>query len=519
MSTGKPRKPRKPKSVEEHEATAQARAKTRGRVVIPKASLSKLARALSAAKHKEAHRLLITSNGINHLVFVLGDPRSVGEVLVNAWVEGNKCKFSVEVDATEFLRELKKHSKRGDAFLWPVKMAKGGLTLRVGDNLADVGVAAEASDREPVKLSAENAPLRIDERTFDCMKWVSLAMSMDPTRFHLNGVLYDSETIVATDGHRLHLAQDVFPGSPLERKPGGILAGRALKSLLGALGALGKDADLYTCEKYAVVVMPNAVSENVPLRLQVTLPFIDSQFPPYQQVIPTKEEFRVTLGTVETREAFKRIAKSKTEDGVLFVSQRTSVVTAYKKGGTFDETIEIPALSVYGKPWALCVDPKYAAQALGGMNGSQCDVAHDGERGPMLLLDQEPKWQSTRLAVIMPRNQGDVLSGVSKHLGLSESQLKRTLKATPTVPEPGALRSYAHQSETAHGPAPAASKATKPKPTKPKPKPRHKQKTGQGNGAAAKLSAEIAAKRSAAAKKAWETRRKMAEARATGAQP
>lgn len=38
----------------------------------------------------------------------------------------------------------------------------------------------------------------------DAFKWVMLAQSKEETRYYLNGVYFDTDTIIATDGHRLH---------------------------------------------------------------------------------------------------------------------------------------------------------------------------------------------------------------------------------------------------------------------------------------------------------------------------
>lgn len=44
----------------------------------------------------------------------------------------------------------------------------------------------------------------------DAFKWVMLAQSKEETRYYLNGVYFDKDTIVATDGHRLHsFAHDI----------------------------------------------------------------------------------------------------------------------------------------------------------------------------------------------------------------------------------------------------------------------------------------------------------------------
>ena len=54
----------------------------------------------------------------------------------------------------------------------------------------------------------------------DAFKWVMLAQSKEETRYYLNGVYFDKDTIVATDGHRLHsFKHDVQWGRDDEQAP------------------------------------------------------------------------------------------------------------------------------------------------------------------------------------------------------------------------------------------------------------------------------------------------------------
>lgn len=54
----------------------------------------------------------------------------------------------------------------------------------------------------------------------DAFKWVMLAASKEETRYYLNGVYFDKDTIVATDGHRLHsFAHEIKWGREEEAKP------------------------------------------------------------------------------------------------------------------------------------------------------------------------------------------------------------------------------------------------------------------------------------------------------------
>lgn len=57
----------------------------------------------------------------------------------------------------------------------------------------------------PYDLGARLTRVSLDYGTFiDYFKFVGAAMSKEQMRYYLNGIAFDSDTIVATDGHRLH---------------------------------------------------------------------------------------------------------------------------------------------------------------------------------------------------------------------------------------------------------------------------------------------------------------------------
>ena len=62
---------------------------------------------------------------------------------------------------------------------------------------------------------------------------VLAAASKDETRYNLNGVLFESERLVATDGHRLHMVD----GDKTTQETPVIIAYESCKRILQAMGA------------------------------------------------------------------------------------------------------------------------------------------------------------------------------------------------------------------------------------------------------------------------------------------
>jgi DNA polymerase III sliding clamp (beta) subunit (PCNA family) len=110
------------------------------------------------------------------------------------------------------------------------------------------------------------------------------AISNDPTRFHLGGIYMGDDHMVATDGHRLHIARNIasFPGGAV------ILPSDAIAGLRAAI----KQADapwLMARHKKDGTELVQFHVEGVLLDVLITSRCIEGQFPPWDAVCPTHE--------------------------------------------------------------------------------------------------------------------------------------------------------------------------------------------------------------------------------------
>ncbi len=136
----------------------------------------------------------------------------------------------------------------------------------------------------------------------------AFAVSSDETRYNLNGVFFEPVAgtirMVATDGHRLALAEEKLDGD-FKLKKGVILPKKGLyelRKLLAEVGEGGEEkpqGDLGFVESSAIFRRPGVV---------LVMRLIEGVFPDYRQVIPKAGEKVVTLGRQRFLDTLRRVS-------------------------------------------------------------------------------------------------------------------------------------------------------------------------------------------------------------------
>ncbi len=132
----------------------------------------------------------------------------------------------------------------------------------------------------------------------------SFAVSTDATRYHLNGVFFETldsglMRMTATDGHRLSFEdQEVFKKTP-EFKRGIIIPKKGLTELGKMLTEAGDTLGLAFERGYVF-----ARNEGTYLFIRL----IEGEYPPYQQVIPKAADRLVQIHREELSSALKRVS-------------------------------------------------------------------------------------------------------------------------------------------------------------------------------------------------------------------
>ncbi len=145
-------------------------------------------------------------------------------------------------------------------------------------------------------------------RLLDLVEKTAFAVSSDETRYNLNGVFFEPSggkiRLVATDGHRLSLAEDDVEGE-FKLKKGVILPKKGLfelKKLLAEAAESGEEkpaGDLGFVESSAIFRRPGVV---------LVMRLIEGMFPDYRQVIPKAGEKVVHLGRQRFLETLRRVS-------------------------------------------------------------------------------------------------------------------------------------------------------------------------------------------------------------------
>lgn len=207
-------------------------------------------------------------------------------------------------------------------------------------------------------------------RLTEGLEYISTAISNDETRFHLNGILLaENGDMVSTDGHRLHLySYHYLDDGPAEffgaDKASTIVPKQHVKMIESAIKACGGDkAEVYSRRgvQSAGRYMQFVVDGNG-LSFKITFKLIDSQFPPYQAVIPKGNTARATVNVLEFTAATKLLDKMMKDSYHKTVEIRLNG-QLHLKGGGVTESLEAPYEGEGFDYGELGANSKYLAEA------------------------------------------------------------------------------------------------------------------------------------------------------------
>jgi DNA polymerase III subunit beta len=214
----------------------------------------------------------------------------------------------------------------------------------------------------------------------------------DETRFHLNGVLFESDgaraRMVSTDGHRLSKVERNLSGAP-QLPTGIIIPKKGVVEIKRVLEGTSKSG--------LGVKAPYVFVRGDDMTLAVKL--IESQFPPYEQVIPKEHSKELVIDRQQLLGALKRAQLMSSETrGVKFsVSDDNLVITSDNPDiGEVREEIEA---QYKGESVSIGFNPKYVIELLSQMATDQVILALNGELDPGLV---KPFSDDDYLGVVMP---------------------------------------------------------------------------------------------------------------------
>lgn len=283
-----------------------------------------------------------------------------------------------------------------DALKAAAKATKGNtVTLDAsakGTLLADMGPLGSARfptfkvedlPKSPPPVAPDAERIEWDAEAYHgAMAYVLPAVCLDVTRFQLNGVCLVDGHAIATDGHRLHLA----PIASFAKET--ILSLDAVKLLTAITAKKGPIAAWRAGQQ--ITITDGA--------FRVVTRAIDSQFPPYEQVIPKDKSaaFYVDLSAAPARAFFQSSVKHAEARGVrLGVNGAIKLVAENAEGGSFVAEFQPIYTNHEGPDYVIGFDPRYIVDAL-KVEGDVRVRFGENELDPIKVTS------GARVAVIMP---------------------------------------------------------------------------------------------------------------------
>jgi DNA polymerase-3 subunit beta len=219
------------------------------------------------------------------------------------------------------------------------------------------------------------------------------SVSSDETRFHLNGVLFESDgtlaRMVSTDGHRLSKVERPLPGGP-KLSAGVIIPKKGVLEIKRALDGASGACQIAVMTPY-VFVTARSVSLAVKL--------IDAQFPPYEQVVPTGNDNIVEIDRAQLVESLKRAQLMSSDTRGVKVAVSAGALQITGDNPELGEVKEELAVVYQGEPISVGFNPRYVIDLLSHIANPEISLELAGELDPVLI---RPKGDASYLGVVMP---------------------------------------------------------------------------------------------------------------------
>jgi DNA polymerase-3 subunit beta len=218
----------------------------------------------------------------------------------------------------------------------------------------------------------------------------------DETRYHLNGVLFESNGTVArmvsTDGHRLSKVERQLAGGP-QLSSGVIIPRKGLLELKRVLDAAAGGAGGFRIAIKTPYLFVHA--DDIVLAIKL----IDAQFPPYEQVIPKDHKRTLVIDRALLIDALKRAQLMSSETRGVKFAMKAGTLTIASDNPDVGEVKEDLDAEFTGGELSIGFNPKYVIDLLSQMGSDQVVLELGGELDPGLF---KPLGSDIYLGVVMP---------------------------------------------------------------------------------------------------------------------
>jgi DNA polymerase III subunit beta len=249
-----------------------------------------------------------------------------------------------------------------------------------------------------INFDAKLPVVRIPARTLTSMiERTIFCTSLDDSRQYLRGVYCEwnsdkpAVTMVATDGHRLALAEETLAECP--PLPSIIVPRKAFAELRRLLSEVEDSAavELSFSEKRGQIKLGSTM-------LSITL--IDGKFPNYRRVIPTANNQILRVKRTDFISALRRVAVlAKDEENSLNITPHEGSVTIVAQNPEAGEGKTELAAEFKGASFTACFNARYLIEVLSLHSCETVQIEMAGEISPTLIRDPST---DKFLAVVMP---------------------------------------------------------------------------------------------------------------------
>ena len=224
------------------------------------------------------------------------------------------------------------------------------------------------------------------------------AASVDETRYNLNGVYFEllddgaKLRMVATDGHRLALADRAVGSEAAGLASGVILPRKALAELKRLVDEEDADEIELGFEGNSALARKGDVT--------LVMRLVEGEFPNYRQVIPKSSRHRVVIAAEALAQAVRRVSLLSVERSrAIRVELGAGQLRVSTNNPDLGEAHEELDLDYQGEGLNIGFNARYVLDCLAAFHSKEVELALEDELSPALL---RPTEDGDSLAVVMP---------------------------------------------------------------------------------------------------------------------
>jgi DNA polymerase-3 subunit beta len=256
-----------------------------------------------------------------------------------------------------------------------------------------VGMADRDYPKLPSIQEAETA--KVESATLrEMIAKTIFSVSLDETRQHLSGVLFESDgttaRMVSTDGHRLSKVGRPMAGGP-KLATGVLIPRKGVLELRRAIETREEPCQIGVYQGNFVLKADDVI---------MSVKLVDGQFPPYDQVIPKDNDRAVVVSRAALVDALKRVALMSSDKtwGVRFGLEKGKlrIESDNPDLGAAKEEIDVP---YKGQALQIGFNARYFIDLLTEIETSEIRLELSGELDPGVV---RPADGSDYVGVVMP---------------------------------------------------------------------------------------------------------------------